>query len=228
MNTFSHTNTEDSPSPSTVSHSEKADGKTTSHPSTQPAQPTPPKKKVDRSAFVSQTQPVTAPSEAKQTKFPLRKPGSKLFFRVSPDPDSRMFADVIEGNMGKIHVVGTSVTRDARLNRLVSQAQLVTCINEKSQCFVWPIKTGGRDWYKSALDMAREAETQWIRIEGDSFAQGYRMEDASAYPTLAACVPEWPLPPSEILDETLANEAINEDNDPVFVEIIGKHRKAGE
>jgi len=41
-------------------------------------------------------------------------------------------------------------------------------------------------------------------------------------------VPEWPLPPSEILDETLANEAINEDNDPVFVEIIGKHRKAGE
>lgn len=88
---------EDSPGPNTVSHSEKTNGKASSYPSTQPAQSTPPKKKFDRSAFVSQTQPVTAPSETKQTKFPLRKPGSKLFFRVSPDLDSRMFADVIEG-----------------------------------------------------------------------------------------------------------------------------------
>ena len=153
--TVPYTNTENSPSPNTVSHSEKANGKASSYPSTQPAQSTPTKKKFDRSAFVSQTQPVTAPSEAKQTKFPLRKPGSKLFFRVSPDPVSRMFADVIEGNMGKIHVVGTSVTRDARLNRLVSQAQLVTCINEKGQAFVWPIKTGGRDWYPLTSSIRR-------------------------------------------------------------------------
>src|SRR5450755_4130586 len=70
----------------------------------EPSKSAPTKKAVDRSQFVSKTQAITSPSEAKQTKFPLRKPGSKLFFRASPDEDARMFADAIEGNMGKVHI----------------------------------------------------------------------------------------------------------------------------
>jgi hypothetical protein len=194
-------------------------------PTTQAAQAALPKKTVDRSQFVSKSQPATGPSEAKQTKFPIRKPGSKLFFRASQDSDARMYVDVIEGEMGKAYVVGANVTRDARLDKLVLQHLLVPCINERGQVFVWHIKTSGRDWYKSALEMINEAETQWIRTEADSFAQAFRFEDASAYPDLERWVPEWPVPPSEVLDVVLGSSAINDDNDPVLLDLIGRRRK---
>jgi hypothetical protein len=103
-----------------------------------PAQAATPKPKVDRSQFISQTQPATAPSGAKQTKFPLRKPGGKLFFRASGDKQARMTADIIEGNMGKTYVIGANVTRDARLDRLLSQVLLVLCTNGRA--------TGSGEW----------------------------------------------------------------------------------
>ena len=196
-----------------------------SAPATKAAQAAIPKKTVDRSQFVSKSQPASGPSEAKQTKFPIRKPGGKLFFRTSSDPDARMHVDVIEGEMGKAYVIGANVTRDARLDKLILQHWLVPCINERGQAFVWHVKTSGRDWYKSALEMIREAETQWIRIESDSFAQSYRFEDASAYPDLKRWEPQWPIPPSEILDEVLGSSAINDDNDPTLLDLIGRRRK---
>ncbi len=194
-------------------------------PTTKAAQAAIPKKTVDRSQFISKSQPATGPSEARQTKFPIRKPGSRLFFRASNDPDARMHVDVIEGEMGKAYVIGSNVTRDARLDKLILQHWLVPCINERGQAFVWHIKTSGRDWYKSALEMVREAETQWIRIEADSFAQSYRFEDARAYPELMRWVPDWPIPQSEILDEVLGSSAINDDNDPILLDLIGRRRK---
>ncbi len=192
-----------------------------------PAQAAVPKPKVDRSQFISQTTPATAPSGAKQTKFPLRKPGGKLFFRASDDETAHMTADIIEGNMGKAYVIGAKVTRDARLDRLVSQVLLVPCINERNQAFVWFIKTSSREWYQSALEMVEEAKDRWIRIEADSYAQAYKMEDASAYPDLAKSMPNWPLPPSDILDDVLTSSAITGDNDPVLTEIVGKRRSRG-
>lgn len=194
-------------------------------PTTQAAQAALPKKTVDRSQFVSKSQPATGPSEAKQTKFPIRKPGGKLFFRASQDPDARMHVDVIEGEMGKAYVIGANVTRDNRLDKLILQHWLVPCINERGQVFVWHIKTSGRDWYKSALEMVREAEAQWIRIENDSFAQSYKFEDATAYPELKEWVPTWPIPQSEVLDEVLGSSAINDDNDPILLDLIGRRRK---
>lgn len=184
-----------------------------------------PKKTVDRSQFVSKSLPASGPSEAKQTKFPIRKPDSKLFFRASSAPDARMHVDVIEGDMGKAHIIGAGVTRDERLDKLILQHWLVPCINERGQVFVWHIKTSGRDWYKSALEMVREAETQWIRTEPDSFAQAYRFEDASAYPDLKRWEPEWPIPPTEVLDEVLGSSAINDDNDPALLDLIGRRHK---
>jgi len=196
-----------------------------STPATQAAQAAIPKKTVDRSQFVSKSQPSTGPSEAKQTKFPIRKPGGKLFFRASPDPDARMQVDIIEGEMGKAFVIGAGVTRDARLDKLILQHWLVPCINERGQVFVWHVKTSGREWYKSALEMIAEAETQWIRTEADSFAQAYRFEDASAYPDLKKWEPTWPAPPSDVLDEVLDSSAINDDNDPILLDLIGRRRK---
>ena len=196
-----------------------------SKPTTQAAQAAVPKKTVDRSQFISKSQPANGPSEARQTKFPIRKPGGKLFFRASGDPDARMQVDVIEGDMGKAYVIGAGVTRDVRLDKLILQHWLIPCINERGQVFVWHVKTSGRDWYKSALEMIREAEAQWIRIESDSFAQAYRFEDASAYPDLKSWVPDWPVPPSEVLDEVLGSSAINDDNDPVLLDLIGRRRK---
>lgn len=189
-----------------------------------PAQAAVPKTKVDRSQFVSQTTPATAPSGAKQTKFPLRKPGGKLFFRASGDKQARMTADIIEGNMGKTYVIGANVTRDARLDRLLSQVLLVPCTNERGQAFVWFIKTASREWYQSALEMVEEAKDRWIRIEADSYAQAYKVEYADTYPDLAKSTPRWPLPPSDILDDVLTSSAIMDDNDPVLAEIVGKRR----
>src|ERR1035437_286966 len=196
-----------------------------SKPTTQAAQAAFPKKPIDRSQFISKSQPANGPSEARQTKFPIRKPGGKLFFRSSSDPDARMQVDVIEGDMGKAYVIGAGVTRDVRLDKLILQHWLIPCINERGQVFVWHVKTSGRDWYKSALEMIREAEAQWIRIESDSFAQAYRFEDASAYPDLKSWVPDWPVPPSEVLDEVLGSSAINDDTDPVLLDLIGRRRK---
>jgi hypothetical protein len=208
--------------PVAVSTKEATGAAKAAMPTTKPAQAAPVKQKVDRSQFVSKTEPVTAKSDARQTKFPLRTPGQKLFFRASSDPDARICADIIEANMGKVYVVGSNVTREARLDRHITQALLVPCINERHQAFIWRIKTGSREWYRSSLEMVDEAETQWIRIEADSFAQAYKVEDARNYPELFKAEPKWPLDPTDILDEALTFSAINDDNDPVLAEIIGK------
>lgn len=193
-------------------------------PSTQPATAAVAKAKVDRSKFVSKTQPASAPSGSQQTKFPLRKPGSKLFFRAADDASDCMTADILEGNMGKTYVVGVDVTRDAGLERMITQALLVPCVNERGQAFVWFIKTSSREWHESACEMVQEARTRWIRIEPDSFAQAYRIEDAREYPEHASSKPNWPAPPSEILDEVLTSSAITRDDDPVLLDILGKRR----
>lgn len=193
-------------------------------PRTQPALAAVPKPKVDRSQFISKTKPAAAPTGSKQTKFPLRKPGGKLFFRATEDDSACMIADVLEGNMGKAYVVGVNVTRDAGLYRLMTQALLVPCINERGQAFVWFIKTSSREWCESAREMVEEPKSRWIRIEADSFAQAYKVEDASAYPELADSKPNWPVPPSEILDEVLTSSAITSDDDPVLLDILGKRR----
>jgi hypothetical protein len=179
---------------------------------------------VDRSQYVSKTKPATAPTGSKQTKFPLRKPGSKLYFRATDDESACMVADIIEGNMGKAYVVGVNVTRDSSLDKMITQALLVPCINERGQAFVWFIKTSSREWYASAVEMVAEARDRWVRIDADCFAQAYRVEDASAYPELAKSKPDWPLPPSDILDEVLTSSAITRDDDPVLGDILGKRR----
>jgi hypothetical protein len=135
-----------------------------------------------------------------------------------------MTADIIEGNMGKAYVVGVNVTRDAALERMITQALLVPCISERGQAFVWFIKTSSREWCASAVEMAEEAKDRWIRIEADCFAQAYRLEDASAYPELAKSKPDWRLSPSDILDEVLTSSAITTDDDPVLLDILGKRR----
>lgn len=193
-------------------------------PVTQPAKSAPIKAKVDRSQFISKTQHATAPAGSKQTKFPLRSASGKYFFRSTGDPNARILADTIQGDMSKKYVIGAGVTRDSRINRHITQALLVPCINERGQAFIWAINTRGRDWYRSALEMVREAETQWIRIEADSFTQAYRVEYADDYPELAHSEPKWPLEPSDILDEALTSAAINDDNDPVLTEIVGRQR----
>lgn len=193
-------------------------------PTTQNAVAAVPKPKVDRAQFVSKTTPATAPSGAQQTKFPLRKPGEKLFFRATDDRDACMTADIIEGNMSKAYVVGVNVTRDAGLDRLITQALLVPCVNERGQAFVWFIKTSSREWYASAVEMAEEARHRWTRIEADSYAQAYRVEYATAYPELERSKPNWPMSASDILDEVLTSSAITTDDDPVLLDILGKRR----
>jgi hypothetical protein len=185
----------------------------------------PSKKQFNRKAFASnENRAVTEDNNKKQTQFPLKKPGSKNFFRVCIDPDSRLYGvNVLEGTMGKLHIVSEDVVnQNAEVAERVKSRNLFTCVNHNGDYFVWPVGNDGGTWSQSALKAIHVAEKHWLRIHANGFAQGYDHEVVSAakYPVLAAQEPIWIPTGSEILDNAMEAAAITDVNDAPLQEIL--------
>ena len=160
-------------------------------------------------------------SDGAQTTIPVRKPGSRNFFRAHPDEEYRLYnVPVVEDDRREWHILATDLEIPEDLERFICHVNLITCINHKGTLFLWPYKNSTNDWSKSASRIARQAVTEWVRLSADMDANGYRIETAPA--ALRAVEPEWPsMTFGEILNTAFEDKCIDSLDHPVIRSLRG-------
>jgi hypothetical protein len=155
-------------------------------------------------------------SEGVQTTIPVRKPGSRNFFRVHPDEEFRLYnVPVFEDDKHEWHILAADLEVPEDLERFVCHVNLITCLNHKGTLFLWPYKNSTNDWSKSASRIVRRAVSEWVRLSADMDANGYRVETAP--PELRAIDPAWPkMTFEEILNTAFESKCIDSLDHPVL------------
>jgi hypothetical protein len=102
------------------------------------------------------------------TTIPVRRPDRQWFVRVHPDPKYRLETAVLELREDAETYLVAPAMRPELLGEIVPKV-LLTAITRQGNVFLWPIRlpdeTGRLDeWNRSALEAAKLAEKQWIRI----------------------------------------------------------------
>lgn len=163
--------------------------------------------------------------EKKLIAVPIRKPTRTEFFRVSPDPDYTVTAPIIEHVKGldrDTYWVIPGLRND--LFAEVVPVRLLTCISRRSKDpFLWPAKIpgdgGGRRWAESALHVAEQAKTHWVRMSGN--------RDGGYYDLFVAKGdlgdPEWPDQSfEELVRIAFQGRVIDRPDHPVLQELDGR------
>ena len=160
-------------------------------------------------------------SEGAQTTIPVRKPGSRNFFRVHPDEEYRLYnVPLVEDEKHEWHILAPDLEVPEDLERFVSHVNLITCLNHKGTLFLWPYKNSTNDWSKSASRAARRAVGEWARLIADMDANGYRVE--AAPPALRDVQPVWPkLTFDDILNTAFEGKCIESLDHPVIRSLQG-------
>ena len=160
-------------------------------------------------------------SDGAQTTIPVRKPGSRNFFRAHPNEEYRLYnVPVVEDDQHEWHILAAELEIPEDLERFISHVNLITCLNHKGTLFLWPYKNSTNDWSKSASRVARRAVSEWVRLSADMDANGYRVEIA---PTeLRKIEPVWPkMTFEEILNTAFEGKCIDSLEHPVIRSIRG-------
>jgi hypothetical protein len=160
-------------------------------------------------------------SDGAQSTIPVRKPGSRNFFRAHPDEEYRLYnVPVVEDDQHEWHIIAADLEIPEDVERFISHVNLITCLNHKGTLFLWPYKNSTNDWSKSASRIVRRAVGEWVRLSADMDANGYRIEIAPA--ELRAVEPAWPrMTFEEILNTAFEDKSIDSLNHPVIRSIRG-------
>jgi hypothetical protein len=160
-------------------------------------------------------------SDGAQTTIPVRKPGSRNFFRVHPDEEYRLYdVPVVEDDNHEWHILSADLEIPEEVERFVCHVNLLTCLNHKGTLFLWPYKNSTNDWSKSASRIARRAMSEWVRLRADMDANCYRVETAPA--ELRAIEPSWPnLTFDEIFNTAFEDKCIDSLDHPVIRSLRG-------
>jgi hypothetical protein len=115
------------------------------------------------------------------TTVPVRRPGKNEFFRVRQDIDYAIDGYVLEHESEMDRTVYWVVKglQDALKDHL-RKVRLFTCIDKRSNVFLWPAKLptadgshSARSWYLSGLRAAEEAKKAWVKISGNKSLGAY-------------------------------------------------------
>jgi hypothetical protein len=160
-------------------------------------------------------------SEGAQTTIPVRKPGKRNFFRAHPDEEYRLYnVPVVEDDARESYIIDPDLEIPDDLERFIAYVNLVTCLSHKGTVFLWPYKNSTNDWSKSASRIARRAIGEWVRLQADMDANGYRVETAPA--ELRVVEPTWPkMTFDEILNTAFEDKVIDSLDHPVILSIRG-------
>ena len=160
-------------------------------------------------------------SDGVQSTIPVRKPGSRNFFRVHPGEECRLYdVPVVEDEKKETYILAPDLEIPEDLERFVSHVNLVTCLNHKGTLFLWPYKNSTNDWSKSASRIARRAISEWVRLRADMDANCYRVETAPA--ELRAIEPAWPkMTFDEIFNTAFEDKCIESLDHPVIRSLRG-------
>jgi hypothetical protein len=128
------------------------------------------------------------------TTIPVGKPSNEVFFRIRQDPAYQLQAAILELKEDReIYLVAGNLRSALTTEKTVSSRLVVVGITRQATLFVWPIRLPDPDgridsWSQSALAIAAEAQTRWVRMVSDHGIRAYRPE----FPKLVFPDPNWP------------------------------------
>jgi hypothetical protein len=112
------------------------------------------------------------------TNVACRKPHKQEFIRVRPGEDHRFTTGCYtDRDSRETYLVGPDV-RDYLAGDVVPTL-LVVCLSRNSTIpFIWPLTIPGVDgrpnrWHESAMEAARIAEKEWVKVRSDMSAGAY-------------------------------------------------------
>lgn len=126
------------------------------------------------------------------TTIPCRKPPPKTFVRVRSGAEWRLQTCIYEdGESREIYLVAPQLLPE--LGNDVSMVWLFYAITRQGDPFLWFVKLPGLDgrsnpWNESALEAARLAESNWVRVTSNMSAGMYDTHMATG----AIPEPVWP------------------------------------
>jgi UDP-3-O-acyl-N-acetylglucosamine deacetylase len=115
------------------------------------------------------------------TTVPVRRPGKNEFFRVHPSDDYAVDSYVLE-HESDLDRTTYWVAPGVRVELVehLRKVRLYTCIDKRSNVFLWPAKlpivdgsASARSWYLSGLRAAEEAKRLWVKIVGNKVIGAY-------------------------------------------------------
>jgi hypothetical protein len=125
---------------------------------------------------------------------PVRRPAPHWFFRTHRDNRYHLLTLVLElKEEREIYLVDPCMW-DAVVGLPCIQTRILTaCMNRQQKFFFWPIRPPAKDgrrneWTTSAIEAARIAKDQWIRLESDMTLGAYEV----AYAEHLTGEPAWP------------------------------------
>jgi hypothetical protein len=159
----------------------------------------------------------------------VRRPGTKHFFRVHPDPAYSLPTLLLAQKLDlgeEVYLVAPQLRDHLRteLPDEIGKYRLFTAMNRYGVLFLWPAKLpsadgGGRIWQQSALAAAERAKVAWIRMKGDRAAGAYTITEAMG--TLPE--PQWPaLSMQELVKLAFADRMIASLDHDVLRELRGE------
>ena len=153
---------------------------------------------------------------------PVRKPDRQWFVRTHAAENMRLDTAVLELKEDRETYLVAPAMRHVLPGEVVPKA-LITAINRQGVLFLWPIRLPGEDgrhdeWNRSALEAARLASDQWIRVSANM--------SLGAYDTFVATgdlpEPEWPeMDLHEILKLAFRDRYIDSPDHPVVERLRG-------
>lgn len=158
---------------------------------------------------------------------PVRRPGRNEFFRVHPDPAMSVDWFVLERD-DELDREVYWVTEQFRADLLdeLKPVRILTCINKRGTVFLWPARLPGADnrlgrrWHESALEIAEQAKSLWVKMQGKRDLGAYEMYRAKG----DLGDPAWPDKPlSELLRLAFKGDRLISSLDhPVLRELAGE------
>ncbi len=157
------------------------------------------------------------------TTVPVRKPNKQDFIRVHPDPAYRLETAVLEFKEERETYLVTPELWPELPSELTPKV-LFPAINRQKVMFVWPIRLPGEDgrhdeWNASALEAAKMAEKDWIRVSANMSLGAYEVYQATG----DLPEPEWPeMEFSKILEIAFKGRFITDIDHPVLRRLRGE------
>lgn len=123
---------------------------------------------------------------------PVHKPGKQSFIRVSPDPKHAVQLAALEVDAGaggdrELYIVQPNVVSAlADLSGLSNRLVVLCVARPENDPFLWALKLPsgtsrqGQRWAHSALEIARRAKAEWVRVESKVLMGCYVAHPASA------------------------------------------------
>jgi len=159
------------------------------------------------------------------TTVPIRKPGREHFIRTHPDLEYRATLGLIElKEEGTIYLVAQALREKLIAEPTYVEMTLMTTMTASGMVFLWPLRGPGRNgrmdtWGQSAIDAAKRAERDWVRVTANTALSAYEITVAKSI----SKDPDWPqLSLEDLIRIAFKDKLISDLNHPVLRKLRGE------